>query len=222
MRFGYSPSSGAVFGDAGRFDAWTLAWQSTGERPGDLEPVEPLDAVKRLTASGRLRRVPVAVIGPRQASAAQVATAEELGRRLGEAGLTLLCGGKIGVMEAVCRGHSGAGGLSIGLLPDGEWEAANAFVDIPIATGLGAARNAVIGRAALALIAVGGGYGTISEMAFGLHFDRLVLGLEDAPDMPGAIRCASPEEAVGHVARRIFGLDREGETRDGQWTLASS
>lgn len=217
----FSASVGMVFDERGAFDPWLLNWRAA-ELPADAGSIEPIEALRRLHATKRVRRVPVAVIGPRQAEASHLATAEQLGRRLGEVGLTLLCGGKIGVMEAVCRGHSAAGGLSIGLLPDGEWDAANAFVDIPIATGLGAARNAIIGRAAIALVAVGGGYGTISEMAFGLHFDRLVLGLEGAPDLPGAIRCGSVEEAVERIARGIFGLDGSGEVRQGQWALAPS
>jgi hypothetical protein len=151
--------------------------------------------------------VPVAVIGPRAATPEQLRLAESLGRRIGEVGLTLLCGGKGGVMEAACRGCREAGGEPIGLLPDEEWDAANAHVAVPLATGLGAARNAVIARAAVALVAVGGGHGTISEMAFGLQFGRPVLTLGEAPAVPGAAACGDVEAAVERVARHLLGLE---------------
>jgi hypothetical protein len=92
-------------------------------------------------------------------------------------------------------------------LPGDEWDEANPYVAIPLATGLGPARNAVIARAAIALIAVGGGYGTLSEMAFGLHFNRLVVALEDAPEVPGALRFGDVEPALERVALRILALD---------------
>ena len=93
-------------------------------------------------------------------------------------------------------------------MPDEEWSAANPYVAIPLATGIGPARNAIIARAAEVLIAVGGGYGTLSEMAYGLHFDRLVLTLGDAPAVPGAIACASVEEALDRACHRLLRLDR--------------
>lgn len=194
--------------DGRPFDPWTLCWADRPDAPPDAgSPVAPDEAVRHLFHRPGARRVPVAVIGPREASAAEVETAHALGRALAEHGLQLLCGGKSGVMEAVCRGALEAGGQPIGLLPDEEWSAANRFVAIPIATGIGPARNAIIGRAALVLIAVGGGYGTITEMAYGLHFDRLVLGLCGAPAVPGAVVCADVAEALERTCRRLLGLD---------------
>ena len=92
-----------------------------------------------------------------------------LGRGLAGLGVVVLCGGLVGVMTAVSRGAAEAGGTVVGVLPNGDWRTANPWVTIPIATGIGVARNAVIARAALALVAVGGGYGTLSEIAFGLQ-----------------------------------------------------
>jgi hypothetical protein len=98
------------------------------------------------TESGTPCRVPVAVIGPRGATPPEQQTAFSVGAGLAALGIVLLCGGKGGVMEAACEGAASAGGVSIGLLPKGEWQAANRFVTVPIATGIGEARNAIIAR----------------------------------------------------------------------------
>ncbi|MDJ0611230.1 MAG: TIGR00725 family protein [Kiloniellales bacterium] len=141
--------------------------------------------------------MPIGVIGGRGATADQAAVAEQAGESLADLGLTLLCGGRGGVMEAACRGAERAGGLSIGLLPDEDWHSANPYVGVPLATGIGVARNALIARAAFALIAIGGGTGTLSEIAFGLQFGRPVYGLCGAPAIEGvAMRADWPEVEV--------------------------
>jgi uncharacterized protein (TIGR00725 family) len=189
----------------GRFDPAARRWAGKPERGG--EPVGPRQAVTWIQKeSGEACRVPVAVIGPRDASPAERDVAFAVGAGLAGVGLTLLCGGKSGVMEAACAGAASAGGLSIGLLPEGEWRAANRFVTVPIATGIGVARNAIIARAALALIAVGGGYGTLSEIAFGLQFGRPVLTLLDAPPAAGTRACAGPDEAIDAACRIVLAL----------------
>jgi uncharacterized protein (TIGR00725 family) len=213
-----SESTQTLFDRNAAFDPWTWCW-SGGEAASPpvaedsdgqdkLTPLTPVEALGWLFRRPDARRVPVAVIGPRNASPRQIETAELLGRRLGELRMPMITGGKGGVMEAASRGCLLAGGQPIGILPDEEWSGANAYVTIPIATGLGSARNAIIARAATALIAIGGEYGTLSEMALGLHFRRLVLALEDAPEVPGAIRLASVEAALEHLALHILGLDK--------------
>ena len=173
---------------------------------GAPAPVSPEAAVLWLQRdSGEPLKAPVGVVGPRSASARQLATAEALGSRLAGLGLTVLCGGREGVMEAVCRGVAGAGGCAVGLLPDDSWNAANPYVTVPLATGLGVARNAVIARAAVCLVAVGGGYGTTSEMAFALQFARPVFALDDAPDLPGVVRFASLDDALTALCERLLG-----------------
>lgn len=188
------------------FDPASLSWtDGTGAaEPG--ESVTPLEALARLAADNRLRRVPIGVIGPREATPAQCELAEEMGLKLARYGLQMLCGGKNGVMEAACRGHAAGGGLPIGLLPDEEWQAANRYVAIPIATGIGPARNAIIARSCLALVAIGGGVGTLSEMALGLQFNRLVLALADAPQVDGVPRLARADEALARIADRLLSL----------------
>ncbi len=201
----FHAASGTLHHDGRVFDAWQLSW-STTPTPEGCDPVAPSQALARLAALGRLRRVPVGIIGPRTASPEEAGMAEHLGGELTRIGLQIICGGKSGVMEAACLGASAAGGQPIGLLPDNEWSEANPHVTIPVATGIGPARNAIIARACLALVAVGGGYGTLSEIAFGLQFERLVLTLGHAPQVSGAISCTTVDDAVERVARRFLGL----------------
>lgn len=178
------------------FDPWALAWKAAETPLPDGEEVSPEAAVKWLYCEARTRRVPVGIVGPREATARQIQTAEQLGQRLGSLGLWILNGGKTGVMQAVSKGCVEAGGQVIGLIPDEDWTCANDYVTIPLATGIGPARNVLIARSSLALIAIGGEYGTLSEMALGLHFDKPVFTLEDAPSVEGARRMGSVDEVV--------------------------
>jgi uncharacterized protein (TIGR00725 family) len=119
----------------------------------------------------------VAVVGPGEATPDETRTAEEVGRRLATAGAVLVCGGLGGVMEGACRGAKEGGGTTVGILPGPDRAAANEFVDVAIATGLGEARNALVVRAADALIAIGGSWGTLSEIALALRTGKRVIGL---------------------------------------------
>jgi uncharacterized protein (TIGR00725 family) len=119
----------------------------------------------------------VAVVGPGEASADELATAEEVGRLLASSGAVLVCGGLGGVMEAASRGAKEAGGTTVGILPGHDRRAANRYVDVAIATGLGEARNALVVRAADVLIAVAGGFGTLSEIALALKAGTPVVGI---------------------------------------------
>jgi uncharacterized protein (TIGR00725 family) len=119
----------------------------------------------------------IAVVGAGDATDAESAAAEEVGRGLASAGAVVVCGGLDGVMAAACRGAKAAGGTTVGLLPGRDRGAANAWVDVAIPTGLGEARNALVVRAADALVAVGGEYGTLSEIALALKAGKPVIGL---------------------------------------------
>jgi uncharacterized protein (TIGR00725 family) len=185
------------------FDPSRLIWLDS-DNDQSASTVTPLEALKRLAESGALKRVPVGIIGPREATDQQRQVAYALGAAMADHGLQLLCGGKNGVMEAACEGHAAHGGLPVGILPDEEWQAANPFVGIPIATGIGPARNAIIARACIALIAVGGGVGTLSEMALGLQFNRLVLATAGAPYVEGVPVLSEIEDVLDLVARRIL------------------
>jgi hypothetical protein len=104
-------------------------------------------------------------------------TAEEVGRLLAQSGAVLICGGLGGVMEAACRGAGMAGGMTIGILPGTDRSESNPWVQIAIATGLGEARNSLVASSADALIAVGGEYGTLSEIALALKWSKPVIGI---------------------------------------------
>jgi uncharacterized protein (TIGR00725 family) len=119
----------------------------------------------------------VAVCGPGEADAEEERLAEEVGRLLAERGAVVLCGGLGGVMAAVARGAAGAGGLCVGLLPGTDAEAAAPAVGVAIPTGLGELRNGLLARACAAMVAIGGGYGTLSEISLALRLGRPVVGL---------------------------------------------
>ena len=144
----------------------------------------------------------IGVIGGERASAEAERRAYAVGRELARRGHTLICGGRGGVMRESCRGAREAGGLTVALLPGDDPAEANEFVDVPIATGLGFARNALIARSAEALIAIGGSYGTLSEIAFGLIAGRPIVGLgtwrlrDGAGAEPPIERAADPRGAV--------------------------
>jgi uncharacterized protein (TIGR00725 family) len=121
----------------------------------------------------------VAVVGGSDCTSAEAALAEALGRLLAQRGAVVVCGGLTGVMEAVAKGVRAAGGLTIGILPGNDQRDANAYIDVPLATGMGEMRNALIVRVAGAIVAIGGGTGTLSEIALALRIGTPVVGLHD-------------------------------------------
>lgn len=168
-----------------------------------------LDAAAALTwlqaRSGHPLRAPIGVIGPREEDDARNLVAEAVGRKLAEWGFTVLCGGRGGVMRAAAKGATGAGGLTIGLLPEADPDFANPYIAVPIATGIGEARNAIIACAAAVLIVIGDSYGTLSEVALGLRFGKTVLGLCDPPGVEGVKRLGDVEELADALAARLLG-----------------
>jgi hypothetical protein len=140
----------------------------------------------------------IAVIGGRRTEKDLLKEAESIGRLIALRGATLVCGGLGGVMEAASRGAKSAGGITVGILPQNDARDANRFVDIPIATGLGIGRNVVIARTADALIAVGGAYGTLSEIAFALQMGKPVAGIKTW-DIKGIISAENAADAVEKV-----------------------
>ena len=144
----------------------------------------------------------VAVIGTSTASAEEEATAFEVGRLLAGRDVVVMTGGRGGVMAAACRGARAGGGLTVGLLPGLDRAEANELVQVAIPTGLGELRNGLVVRAADALIAVGGAYGTLSEIALALRDGKTVVGLDTwelrrhgQPDV-GIVQAGTPSEAV--------------------------
>lgn len=119
----------------------------------------------------------IAVIGDSSCSSEEAKVAETVGELLAQRGVTIICGGLGGVMEAACRGAKSKGGLTIGVLPGEDPSMANPYVDIPIATGIGYARNMAVVKSAQTVIAIGGNYGTLSEIAYALKSGIPVIGL---------------------------------------------
>lgn len=149
----------------------------------------------------------IAVIGPGGATDAQLTAAEEVGHGLASGGATVVCGGLGGAMAAACHGAKSAGGTTIGILPGTDRAAANAWVDIAIPTGLGEARNALVVRTADALVAVGGEFGTLSEIALALKAGKPVVGLDTWPlgrDPDPVVRA---RDAAGAVALALAAVE---------------
>jgi uncharacterized protein (TIGR00725 family) len=147
----------------------------------------------------------VAVVGAGRATADEERTAEEVGRRLAAADAIVVCGGLGGVMEAACRGAKSGGGTTVGILPGASRSDANPFVDVALPTGLGELRNGLVVRAADAVVAVGGEFGTLSEIALALKAQKPVVAvggweLSRAGEPVDAIeRAATAEHAVALV-----------------------
>ncbi|MBI2830928.1 MAG: TIGR00725 family protein [Chloroflexi bacterium] len=119
----------------------------------------------------------IGVIGGSQCTAEEARLAEEVGREVAKRGAILVCGGLGGVMEAACKGASSEGGVTVGILPGDNRQSANPYVSIPVVTGLGHARNIIVVRSSQAIIAVGGAYGTLSELGHALQNNIPVIGL---------------------------------------------
>lgn len=151
----------------------------------------------------------ISIIGAGEGPVDLMERAEELGRLAAEGGHTVVCGGLGGVMDRAAKGAREAGGLTVGILPDGDRSRAGRWLTVSIPTGMGQARNALVALAGDAVIAVGGGYGTLSEIGFALKAGRPVIGLETwrlggaggRASRPDVIRASSPAEAIEMAER---------------------
>jgi uncharacterized protein (TIGR00725 family) len=135
----------------------------------------------------------IAVIGAADATPEEYNAGQEVGRLIAKNNEMLVCGGLYGVMEAACKGAKENEGLTIGIVPD--TGNGNQYLDIVIRTGLGHARNILVAQSADAVIAIGGGYGTLSEIAIALKMKKPVFCLKSW-DIRGVVQCATPDEAV--------------------------
>jgi uncharacterized protein (TIGR00725 family) len=155
------------------------------------------------------RRRLVAVCGESDPQTSLSDLAFELGRGIAERNAVLICGGLTGVMEHAARGARAAGGLTIGLLPGDDTDEANQYIDVAIATGLGHARNAILALTADGVIAVGGGLGTLSEIALALRNRRPAVGIQtwrfdrDRRTEPELPVVASPKDALDWLFARM-------------------
>ncbi len=141
----------------------------------------------------------VGVIGASSCDEELYRIAYRVGELLAEKGCIVINGGLTGVMEASAKGAKSKGGLVVGIIPSAFKGDANPYVDIVIATNMGHARNMIIVHSSDALIAIGGGYGTISEMAIALKEGKRVVAIKPQIKLPGLITAETPEEAVEKV-----------------------
>lgn len=142
----------------------------------------------------------VAVCGASEATPSQLDAAREVGKLLARSGAVVINGGYGGVMGAASEGAAGEGGTVVGILPEVDREGANSYLTISLPTGMGQARNALIVTAAESVIAIGRGWGTLSEIALARRLGRSVFAL-DTWDVQGLEKVDSPAEAV----RRALG-----------------
>jgi uncharacterized protein (TIGR00725 family) len=140
----------------------------------------------------------IAVIGGRKEPQELLVHAEETGKEIAKRGAVLICGGLEGVMEAAAHGAKEEGGTTVGILPGNSPSDANQYIDIPLATGLGLARNAIIMSAAHAVIAIGGSYGTLSEIAYSLQYNKPIVGI-NTWSVDGVIKAQNAQEAVNKL-----------------------
>lgn len=145
----------------------------------------------------------IGVIGGRRVKKQLLTVAETVGRMIAERGLLLVCGGLSGVMEAVSKGAKEAGGTTIGILPQDTKDEANPYIDIPIVTGFGVGRNVIIARTSDVIIAIGGGYGTLSEIAFALQLGKPVIGV-DTWDIKGVIEAIDATDAINKALGFLY------------------
>jgi uncharacterized protein (TIGR00725 family) len=149
----------------------------------------------------------IAVIGGGNCNQAEARLAEEVGRELAKRGAILVCGGLGGVMEAACKGAYDEGGTTIGVLPGDNRQAANPYVSIPIVTNMGYARNVAVAKSGQAVIAIGGNYGTLSEISHALQSGVPVIGLgtwtiaRNGKEDKAIIRAESAAEAVAKALK---------------------
>jgi hypothetical protein len=157
----------------------------------------------------------IAVIGGSQCSKEEARLAEEVGRRLARKGAILVCGGLGGIMKAACKGASEAGGITIGILPGDNRQSANPYVQVPIVTGLGEGRNVIVVKSVQAVIAIGGSYGTLSEISYALKNGIPVIGLNtwslarNGRQDKSIIPAQSPAEAVNKALDLVTKRSKE-------------
>lgn len=151
-------------------------------------------------------KIHIGVIGAGDCSTETYNMAVELGYIISQSGWILICGGLGGVMKGAAKGCYKGGGLSVGILPGEEKDAANPFITLPIPTGMGEGRNLLIVRASDVVVSIAGGYGTLSEIGLALKMGKLVVGLKTWPNIDGIDYVETPQEAIDMIARHLSRL----------------
>jgi uncharacterized protein (TIGR00725 family) len=149
---------------------------------------------------------PVAIVGPGDGGPTECLAAYRIAYSLAQAGLILVCGGRSGVMEAASRAAQDAGGIMVGLLPEDDAQAANPYLGVALPTGMGEMRNALIARCCLCMVAVGGGMGTISEVALGIKLGKPVFCMHEEVGLKGSQPFGSTDELLKGLASWLLQL----------------
>lgn len=144
----------------------------------------------------------IAVIGGHKCSMRLYNVACKLGELIAQEKWILICGGRTGIMEAVCKGAKVKNGRTVGILPSYDGKDVNPYVDIKLPTGLGYARNVLVVRAADIIVAIGGNYGTLSEIAFALSEDKYVIGI-NTWNIKGIKKVENAEQALICIKKRM-------------------
>lgn len=151
-------------------------------------------------------KIHIGVIGAGDCSTETYNMAVELGYLISQSGWILICGGLGGVMKGAAKGCYKGGGLSVGILPGEEKDAANPFITLPIPTGMGEGRNLLIVRASDVVVSIAGGYGTLSEIGLALKMGKLMVGLKTWPNIDGIDYVETPQQAIDMIARHLSRL----------------
>jgi uncharacterized protein (TIGR00725 family) len=148
-------------------------------------------------------KIHIGVIGAGECSPEIYHQANEMGHLIGKNGWILFCGGLGGVMEAAAKGCYQSGGMTVGVLPGKKKDSANPFIRLSIATGLGEGRNLLVVRASDVVVAIAGGYGTLSEIGLSLKIGKPVIGLKTWPDIEGVDYAETPEQVINMVVKYV-------------------
>lgn len=152
------------------------------------------------------KKIHICVIGAGECSPEIYDQASALGHLIGKNDWVLFCGGLGGVMEGAAKGCYQSGGITVGILPGKEKDSANPFITLPIATGLGEGRNLLVVRASDVVVAIAGGYGTLSEIGFALKIGKPVIGLKTWPGIDGIDYVETPEQVIDIIVKNLSRL----------------
>ena len=153
-----------------------------------------------------LNKIHIGVIGAGECSTEIYSIAYEVGCLVGQNKWVLVCGGLGGVMEGAAKGCFENGGITVGILPSTEKRSANPFVTLAIPTGMGEARNVLVVRASDVVVAIAGGYGTLSEIGLALKIGKPVIGLKTWPGVDGIDYIETPDQAINMVVKYLSKL----------------
>ena len=169
------------------------------EKELSAQVTELIAKLQKIQTGDARCKQPVGIIGPGDGGEKECRAAYDVASQLARAGFSVVCGGRGGVMQAASRGATEAGGIAVGILPEEDTRTANPYLSVAIPTGMGEMRNAVIARSSICLVAIGGGMGTISEMALGLKWGKRVFALYEDIRLEGATIASSPDELLETV-----------------------